>query len=213
MRNNGLNIYDYLKSQIRIYGSMIDVGCGKDFKNVVDFEKSCFNILEGIDKEFEKNLSILLVSYLYEYNSSREEKLNQSELNNDLFVKRHFFHGQNLLTYDYGKERYGLIICKSVLHFFCNDIKLCLIDKFHDALKKEGLLFIRLNNSEHVDNLNGKKVFKNIVLDEDKNELRYLIDEKDFTQNLKEKYFLEEIQPLENQIEGTTTILIRRITN
>lgn len=117
------------------------------------------------------------------------------------------------MSYHYGIDKYGLIICTSVLHFFCDEIKCALICFFYKAIKKKGLIFIRLNHSKHPGDTNlknSRKICHNIYQSKsDHNEIKYLIDSEEFIERMK-IYNLVEKHILIDDKTGTLTIVIRK---
>jgi len=49
--DNHYNIYENLKDDFEVYGDILDVGCGEELKNILDFVDSPFQSLKGIDKK------------------------------------------------------------------------------------------------------------------------------------------------------------------
>ena len=111
------NLYELLKSEIRCFNILIDIGCG-DLSDIVTFEKSPFKKLIGIDQKFETNP---FGAY------RRQIKLKQSVANseNDMvdaevsdFRKRFDIKVQDFQLYNFQEKTLSLIICNKVLHFF-----------------------------------------------------------------------------------------------
>jgi hypothetical protein len=206
--DNHYNIYENLQNDFEVYSDLLDVGCGKELKNLLDFDDSSFQSLIGIDKKPPEFLTLLYDKYL---KTKGIQDFDIWKFNESAFGRKFKFCEEDILSYDYKTDHYGLIICTSVLHFYCDRIKHALISSFYKATQKKGLIFIRLNHSEHPDDTNSefsRKICHNIYQSKSEpNDIRYLIDKDEFIERMKVYSMLEKHTLLTRE---TVTIVIQK---
>lgn len=208
-----INIFKQLKKYFKNFDSVFDIGCGGLF-DLFTFEDSKYKRLIGIDKEPRNR------SYFRDYLDLIKEiqELNDEEiakLSNQLFEKfnsKYSIITGDVLNHDFETNQYGMIICNKMLHFFNDKMKLELIEKFHYSLKKDGLLFIKLNHAHHPNNTNlafvnsiDRNIYQGIKNPAD---IRYLIEPEEFLDSIKPNYHI--LNELTFTDEKTLTFVIRK---
>jgi SAM-dependent methyltransferase len=206
------NIFELLKSDILVYETLIDIGCG-ELNDLVDFENSQFENLFGIEKKFITNdfgayFRIKKANLKLSPESERELKLELLEVFNSRFK----IYYTSFLNFEFSKDVYSLIICNKVLHFYTDEQKYDFIEMFHNSLQPNGLLYLRINHSKHPNNTDlnlmdniGINIYQNKNVE---NDIRYLIDERQFIEALNIRYNI--LEHLTSVDEETVTIVIRK---
>lgn len=191
------NIYELLKSELKVFDVLIDVGCAGDYPlyDLVDFDNSCFKKLIGIDIKFEKEQEQKSFDH-YVSSKKRNKTLNIEDWTSgklrDDFNRRFQIVKESFFDYDFGVNRNSLIICNKVLHFYDNPTKFEQIKRFHISLQEHGLLFLKINHYLHpvdTDPTKMRKKAENIYQSIDFPDYeKYLIRPLEFTKTLMEQY-------------------------
>lgn len=186
--SNRPNIYEILKDDFKIFDIVIDVGCGELY-DLINFEYSEFKTLIGIDNNFRTNGFGAYINIKSKgiYLTGEERREFRSKLFVDFKNRFTTIYG-DFLNYNFQENSCSLIICNKVLHFFNDEKKLQIIERFYQALHVGGLLFIKLNHNRHANNINPDNtnhlsglIYQSKVNDVD---IRYLIEPKDFLSKL-----------------------------
>jgi len=206
------NIYDLLRNEFIVFDTSLDVGCA-GLCDLVDLENSPFRKLIGIDKQFDTT----------PFGDYRRRKLKDLDLSDEQFRivskelmlsfnQRFTIETLDLFDYDFMPNTNSFIICNKVLHFYANDIKLNLIDKFYSSLQNQGLLYLKINHNLHpVDTDPGKmiKIGENIYQSIDyPGYIKYLIDPNEFVKELPKSYNI--LEKYTDKNDKTLTIVLRK---
>lgn len=187
--------------------------CG-DFPlyDLVDFDNSCFKKLVGIDIKFEKSLFEYYISRKSENKSLNVQDWLEGKLLKYFNERFEILQKDFITDYKFGLNVNSLIICNKVLHFYSDDVKYKLIDRFYQSLQKDGLLYLKINHWLDPDNTDLEKVKKigenTYQSINDPQDIRYLIVPNEFEENLKRNYQLLSAYRFEDC--KTFTIVLRK---
>ena len=206
------DIYGLLQKEIKVYDVLIDVGCA-GLCDLNSFENSPFKKLIGIDKHFDTNdFGDYRKLNLTDKQLTGEERAQRIHDLYQRFINRYQIFTQDFFQYDFGTNNVSLIICNKVLHFYKDEVKFKLIERFHTALQKEGLLYIKLHHWQNPDNTDPNKArkfddftFQSLTNEED---YRFLVEPTWFIENLKKKYKL--LPACQEVNEHAITVVIRK---
>jgi len=180
------NLYNLLSGDIKVTDSLIDVGCGCYFFDLIDFENTEFKTIQGLDRD--------LYQTFLQYR--KQKKLKHTYELHQQFLKRFRLSKMDFRDYNFKEKEFSLIICEHVLHFYRDEEKYIYLDLFYNSLQIDGLLFIKLNHCKNEDNTDPSEmleletnVFQNKKHPED---VRYLIDSETFLNTVRNKYFIIE---------------------
>ncbi|MDQ6762737.1 MAG: hypothetical protein M3015_08920 [Bacteroidota bacterium] len=188
------NIYNLLKKEIRIFDTLIDIGCA-GLQDLVDFEYSPFKNLIGIDKYFATNAfgDYRRVKLFNKELTDEEFRLMSKELIKS-FTQRFIIHIKNLFEINWETGSFSFIICNKVLHFYEEEQKFEVLQRLFNSLQPDGMIYLKVNHNLHPNNSDLEKmirvkenVYQNKEVPED---VRYLIDTKSFLQRLQMKYLI-----------------------
>ena len=153
------NLYEIMRDDFKIYDSLLDLGCS-GMADILDFEYSPFKKLIGIDKHDVNPFWVYRDAE--QKGMTEQEKFqvdNDIERNNDLLD--YIFHKFDIRQcriedFKFPEAPYAFIICNKVLHFFPDDQKFQLIDRFYEHLQPKGLIYLKINHIGHPDLQNRK---------------------------------------------------------
>ena len=202
-RPNLKNYKDELEPYFKIYGSMLDVGCG-NLKYLFQFDNSKFTKLVGIDLKLPEDP-------FQEYLNFKYPKLSDFDYHalEKRFLKNYSFLEQNIVDVKIKKESYGFIFCKHVIHFIPHEKQILLTDILYNGLRNRGLLFLKINhnqNKQYSDSTKVDRLYKNCFKEKRKDIIHYLNDPDEIVKNFSEKYL-----PIStDKDDKSVTILIRK---
>ncbi len=200
------NYYQEFNQYFQVYGIMLDVGC-RSLDYLFQFDESKFKKLIGVD--------ILLPDDPFQ-NYLEFKNPNVLELDYDYlekrFSKRYILLEKNILDFQIKEDYYGFIFCKHVIHFIPHDLQLQLIDNLYFGLKKNGLLFLKINhirNKEYTDSSKNIPIAQNSFSEKKSRVMHYPCDPDRYINYLITRYKTE----LRTIDEKSLTTLIRKNNN
>lgn len=206
------NIYKLLEKEFKVFDTLIDIGCA-GFQDLVDFEYSPFKKLTGIDKCFDTNA----------FGDYRRVKLYGKELSNEefrlmsseliiAFTQRFFICTKDFFEITWESESYSFIICNKVLHFYEDQQKFEILQKFSNSLQSDGMIYLKINHNLHPNNTDLRKmirlkenIYQNKEVPED---IRYLIDTTSFMERLQMEYQI--LQEYTMITDKTLAVVLRK---
>ena len=181
IKEEKVTIAERMNAEYRVFNTILDIGCG-NAQYLYDFKKFGFRKAIGVDKMLPninpvKHYTDHLVKTL---GIGKGDALGMYYAE-DSWLK--FFGGDfDKYLVNNPTEKYSLIICRNVLHFYPDSQKYQIIAQLYNQLEPDGLLYIELNNNKHPDTLSCEHVEGNTYIgfkDYDKTKW-YYADENEF---------------------------------
>lgn len=189
-------MFEFIKSECKIFNKLLDIGCG-DARYLFKFNSIGFDDIIGVDNKPGINPIGNYCDYLKETLNIPSHKALEI-----LYSKNNWFtfynYDFNLYFKKYPQQKYSLIICRNVLHFYSENEKYSIIEELYNKLEDEGLLYIELNKNTHprdTDPKLSKRIEGNTYegFTDGIKTLRYLADELIFNAEVKKFNLIESL--------------------
>jgi hypothetical protein len=187
---------------------MLDIGC-RSLDYLFQFDNSKFKRLIGIDIILPEDPFANYFNYKISNSLKSKTDLNSLEKR---FAQKYILYEKNILDFKIEKNHYGFIFCKHVIHFIPHDLQLQLIDNLYFGLKKNGLLFLKINhirNKEYTDSSKVIPIAQNSFAEKKSRVIHYPCDPDRYINYLITRYKTE----LRTIDEKSITTLIRNNNN